>query len=243
MRKKTYIMQKTFPIGTTIWIGFIALCILSVTLCILSACEPEDSEPCCLGYTYYDDTAHSDDAFEQMCVNAMGYDEKHDYFLHCKLRDVDRYVDAAMACCAPLKAEIRTALFKDVVSSTDDWTAIDTKLLLPLLDEILTVKCDKYGYNTSNEIYDNYPYGAVLGDSPCGDNTSPTELDYRYQYRIPMNAYTWCLLNTNPRTYACDIERAHEFEKELQACCNDEGDSCITSYIKNNGECVNREEE
>ncbi len=225
------------------------LTFIFVLIPLFMGCDPM-LYPCCPGYVYYDDTAHTDDAFEQMCLNAMTYDKKYDLNYDCKLREVDKYVDAAIRCCAPLKAEIQTSLLNDNISDPEDWTVSDTQLLLPLLDQIFSKRAsDRY---TSSQIYSYDPYNdsknMIWGGNYHGYNyssntdTTDDERDYSYKYKLPMNAYTWCLLNTNPRTYACDVNRAREFEKSLQACCLGDDTSCISSYIKHNGNCVNASE-
>ena len=217
---------------------------------LFMGCDPA-LESCCLSYVYYDDDAHRDDAFEQMCLNAMTYDKKYDLNYDCKLREVDKYVDAAILCCAPLKAQISTLLLDDSVFSPADWTVEDTQLLLPLLDKIFSSRAaDKY---SPFEIYSYDPYtdsknmiwgGSYTRTSACTkfDDATGEYSDCNYKYKLPMNAYTWCLLNTNPQTYACDLDRAREFEKSLRACCHGDDISCISSYIKNNGNCVNASE-
>lgn len=58
----------------------------------------------------------------------------------------------------------------------------------------------------------------------------------------PVNAYTWCLLNTHPRTYKCDIEMASKLEADANTCCNQAYDKeiCIATYMASDGkECVN----
>ena len=65
--------------------------------------------------------------------------------------------------------------------------------------------------------------------------------------RLPTNAYAWCLLNTHPRTYACDLQEAREFEqafKDLEQsvdeCCADATyiDECLDAFIENGVKCV-----
>lgn len=212
-------------------------CIFSAVLTCASlsiGCDPLLIS-CCDGYIYYDETAHPDDAFKQMCLNAMTCDQKYDLNFDCKLREVDKYVDAAIACCAPLKDEIRTSILNDAVSSPEDWTAADTQLFLPLLDEIFTRRDGEHYISAqinSYNPYDNAKYG--------GNNIYESLTDEsanKYNYNLPMNAYTWCLLNTNPQTYKCDLYGAKEFERSLQACCTGNDTSCLTTYIKNSGNC------
>ncbi len=224
--------------------------ILFTLVPMFMGCDPV-LMPCCLDYVYYDDDAQRDPAYEQMCLNAMSYDKQYDLNYDCKLRVVDKYVDAAIACCAPLKDEIRTSSLNEDIFSPADWTAEDTQLLLPLLDQIFSWRAsDKY---ISSQIYSYDPY-SDSGNMIWGGNYHTTskktkedgtteEIDNSYKYQLPMNAYTWCLLNTNPHNYTCDLPQAREFERSLRACCNGDDTSCIAAYIKNNGNCVNASEE
>lgn len=201
-------------------------------------CDPELT-PCCPGYTYYAEIAHTDDAFEQMCLNAMTYDKKYDLNYDCKLREVDRYVDAAFACCAPLKDKLKTSFLSDVISQYSDWTAEDTQLLLPILDQSFSNRAaDKY---KSSEIYSYDPYSDssnMIWGGYYHYESDTTIINYKYRYILPTNAYTWCLLNTNPQTYECDLYKAQDFERSLKACCTSDNSSCLESYIKHSGNCA-----
>ena len=57
---------------------------------------------------------------------------------------------------------------------------------------------------------------------------------------MPTNAYTFCLLNTDPYSNQCDVVKAVEFERNLKQCCgHDSNDlSCMRSFILNNNECT-----
>ena len=216
--------------------------ILLALVPMFMGCDPV-LMPCCLDYVYYDDDAHRDPAFEQMCLNAMSYDDQYDLNYKCKLREVDKYVDAAIACCAPLKNDIQTVFLRDVDFSSEDWTAEDSQLLLPLLDQIFSRRANSI--YTSSKLYDYDPYSNsvfIWDNDTCRDHDG-NPYDCSFKYDLPMNAYTWCLLNTNPHNYTCDLPQAREFEKSLRACCNGDDTSCIAAYIKNNGNCVNASEE
>lgn len=56
---------------------------------------------------------------------------------------------------------------------------------------------------------------------------------------MPTNAYTYCLLNTDPYTNRCNIDDAQMFEQDLNKCCKKAIDSyaCIESFILNNNQC------
>lgn len=58
----------------------------------------------------------------------------------------------------------------------------------------------------------------------------------------PINAYTWCLRNTHPRTYKCDTEMAVKLETDANACCDQAYDKegCMATFFASDGkECVN----
>ena len=214
------------------------ICISIIFLIIaasLNACDPVLG-PCCFDYIYYyDDTGHTEDAFEQMCLNAMTYDKKYDLNYDCKLREVDKYVDAALACCEPLKDEIKTSLFDDVVSHPSEWTASDAELMLPLLNHSFNNRAsDKY---SPDSIYNYDPYSDAH-NMIWGGNYGNSGA---YQYKLPENAYTWCLLNTNPNTYQCDLNGARAFERNLRKCCGGDNGSCLAAYVKNSGQCIDGE--
>ena len=56
---------------------------------------------------------------------------------------------------------------------------------------------------------------------------------------MPMNAYTYCLLNTDPSEYQCDVSKAVAYERDLKQCCKlaNDLDECVKSFILNNNVC------
>ena len=84
----------------------------------ISGCYWDD---CCSDYTpYKTDNYVEKDAYSQMCYNTMTFDDKYDKNEACYLKEVDKYVEAALACCAPLKDKLECMEFEkyDLESST-----------------------------------------------------------------------------------------------------------------------------
>ena len=56
---------------------------------------------------------------------------------------------------------------------------------------------------------------------------------------MPTNAYTFCLFNTDPFKYRCDVDKAIAYENSLNQCCEhtNDKDACIKSFVINNNEC------
>lgn len=156
---------------------------------------------CCLEYepeSQYLNELHDQNAYAQICHKSMGSSDEYDLDFECKYREVDRVVDAAVHCCAPLKPE-------------DDDTPNTLKV--------------------SN---------SVSGNSTEDDTT--VEINTRTTY-VPTNAYAWCLLNTNPQTYACNLQKALDYEQAIKDCCSNSPhrDTCILSVDKNGGKCIHSE--
>ncbi|MBO4351038.1 MAG: hypothetical protein J6A01_08850 [Proteobacteria bacterium] len=142
-------------------------------------------------------------AYEQMCYNSMTYDRKYDRADGCYLKEVDRYVEQAIACCEPLKSDIEYKEFEQFEIELTPLNANFSKI--------------------------------VLSSSPGCDS----ELGC-FHIAMPANAYTYCLFNTHPRTYKCDIEEAKQFDIALNECCMNaaDNDECVRSFILNDAVCV-----
>ena len=65
--------------------------------------------------------------------------------------------------------------------------------------------------------------------------------DDRYKSIEPLNAYSWCLLNTHPRTYQCDLAKATEIESKSEQCCKNAANKtdCIADFMRSNGQYCN----
>ena len=166
-------------------------------------CDPEVPD-CCDNYVPESMALMSirdPEISEQMCRATMGFDDKYNIFNTCYYKEVDRYIDAAIECCAPL------------LNPTTD------RGVVPI----------------GRTIHD-LPYASFMFFLPSwvthADQNPYTE------YFAPANAYTWCLLNTNPRTFQCNLQQAKAFEKTLYDCCTNAGNTtCIQSMVFNGGKC------
>ncbi len=162
---------------------------------------------CCLEYepeSQYLNELHDQNAYAQICHKSMGNNDEYDLDFECKYREVDRVIDAAVHCCAPLKNE-------------DD--------------------------STPNTLEVSYSVPSDSSDSDASTNSdSSTESRTRTTY-VPTNAYSWCLLNIDPRTYACDLQKALDYEQAINECCSNSPhrDTCILSVDKNDGKCIHSE--
>lgn len=121
----------------TMSLGLIAL---AGIICVeLSGCY---SDNCCAAYTpeYSDSHNGRDDAYEQMCYNTMTFDDKYNKDAACSLKEVDRYVEAALACCAPLKSEMEYIEFeKEDLESNNSLGIFSIQIVLnsiPYCDEV-----------------------------------------------------------------------------------------------------------
>ena len=165
-----------------------ALLLLGTAVCFgTSSC---DDPTCCEMYENGPDTEYA----RQMCHNSMLFDNKYDLRDGCFLKEVDRYIEAAENCCAPLKSKMDYE-FLSVTDLTEDNSMV-----------------------------------SVVARVTFSDNSN-----YSGGY-VPANAYTHCLFETNPRTYQCDIQKAQQFEAELNQCCGALVDvldrsECITSFV------------
>ena len=65
--------------------------------------------------------------------------------------------------------------------------------------------------------------------------------DARYKSIQPLNAYSWCLLNTHPRTYECNLAKATELDTKSKECCQEATDktTCIADFMRSNGQTCN----
>ena len=78
----------------------ITLLLISTGICFsVSSC---DDPTCCEMYSNGPDFEYA----RQMCHNSMLFDDKYDVQNGCFLKEVDRYIEAAENCCAPLGSAI-----------------------------------------------------------------------------------------------------------------------------------------
>lgn len=178
----------------------IIIFLTSLVMIVLSGCYLEN---CCTDYAPEFTTDSTEKTgFEQMCYNSMNFDGKYDSGDACYLKEVDRYIEAAVNCCAPLK------------------------------DKLEYQYCDKSDLESSS-LLDSLFISFALSVIPGCDDLGC------YGVLVPTNAYTYCLYNTHPRTYLCDIDAAKKFATDITQCCSNASPQyeCILSYFKNGESC------
>ena len=175
------------------------LAMAGLSLC-MSGCYLQN---CCSGYMpEFVEDHYEAEPYEQMCYNTMNYDSKYNSNDGCYLKEVDKFIEKALECCAPLKSDMHYISFSR--SELESSNALDALLIEIALATI--PRCDDLG---------------------C------------YESLLPTNAYTYCLFNTHPRTYQCDIEASLQYENALEQCCanSDDAYSCTRDFIKNGAVC------
>lgn len=147
-----------------------------------------EDTPCCEQYIDSLNLPQADELYYLHMCHQMT-----DNSISCSLKEVDRYVNAAESCCAPLNSE-----------------------------PVSYISLNEFRLNSSQQAYISTGNPWVESIYPVYyelSHSASSSLNYSYSY-IPGNAYSWCLANTDISNYQCDVQKAEAFGQAISSCKN-----------------------
>ena len=196
-----------------------ALAMMAVfTLCIgNTACDDSERTTCCNEY-FYRGAEEDTTAFSNNALTTTSYASRHAVYNNmCEfLTTLDDSYDRELSC--NLKA-------------VDSFIDAAKDCCYPLIAESM----DYYLNEDLEAITLSQSYKNATTLFPVLNAMGPLA----FQEVYPVNAYTWCVLNTNPTTFQCDLAGARAFEDSLRLCCGGDyvTDACYTNMVQSNGQC------